>query len=158
MTASVDLDGDELIATRHLDAEPALVWEAFTTPEHLAAFWGGHHATVPPGSVTVDLRVGGAFELETVGPDGSGRRLRFRYDVVEPPARLVFTEPRTGITTEVRLRPAAGGDGTTVVVHQRRLPPELRTEQARTGLAGILDRLATITDDIVIDNPGRGQA
>lgn len=36
MTASVDLDGDQLIATRHLDAEPALVWEAFTMPENLA--------------------------------------------------------------------------------------------------------------------------
>jgi uncharacterized protein YndB with AHSA1/START domain len=161
VSAEVEIDGDHLIATRHLAAAPALVWEAFTTPEHLAAFWGGHHATVPPGSVSVDLRVGGAFELETVGPDGGGRRLQFRYDVVEPPARLVFTEPRTGITTEVRLRPTAGDGsdgGTTVVVHQRRLPPELRTEQARTGLAGILDRLATITDDIVIDNPGRGQA
>lgn len=163
MSAEVEIDGDHLIATRHLDAPPALVWEVFTTPEHLAAFWGGDHATVPPGSVAVDLRVGGAFELATKGPDGSGRRLRFRYDVIEPPERLVFTEPRTGITTEVRLRPApAHGGGTTVVVHQRRLPPELRTEQARTGLAGILDRLATVVDtpthDNAIDNPGRGQA
>lgn len=166
MSAEVEIDGDHLIATRHLAAPPALVWAAFTTPEHLAAFWGGDHATVPPGSVAVDLRVGGAFELATKGPDGGGRRLRFRYDVIEPPERLVFTEPRTGITTEVALRPT--GDGTTVVVHQRRLPPELRTEQARTGLAGILDRLATVigtlgpldtpTDDEPIDDQGRGQA
>lgn len=161
MSAEVEIDGDHLIATRHLDAEPARVWEAFTTPEHLAAFWGGHHATVPPGSVAVDLRVGGTFELATVGPDGGGHRLRFRYEAIEPPARLVFTEPRTGITTEVVLRPADGG--TTVVVHQRRLPPELRTEQACTGLAGILDRLATITDDNVTDHnitdtPGTGPA
>lgn len=142
MTTHARLDGDQLIATRHLDAEPALVWAAFSTPEHLAAFWGGDHATVPPGSVTVDLRAGGWFELETRGPDGSGRRLRFRYDVVEPPQLLVLTEPHSGITTEIRLTPS--GAGTTVVVHQRRLPPELRTEQARAGLAGILDRLATV--------------
>ena len=49
MTASARLDGDELMTTRHLDAEPELVWEAFTTREQVAAFWGGHHATVPPG-------------------------------------------------------------------------------------------------------------
>lgn len=139
MTASADLDGDQLIATRYLDAAPALVWEAFTTPRHLAAFWGGHHAMVPPDSVLVDLRVGGTFELETQDDDGNGRPLRFRYDVVDAPTRLVLTEPHTGITTEIRLR--ASGSGTTVVVHQRRLPPELRTEQARLGLAGILERL-----------------
>ncbi|MFY1671103.1 SRPBCC family protein [Plantactinospora sp. WMMB334] len=146
MTGDVDLDGDQLIARRYLDAEPALVWEVFTTPEHLAAFWGGHHATVPPDSVVVDLRVGGTFALETEGADGGRRPLRFRYEVVEPPARLVLAEARTGITTEIRLRPS--GRGTTLLVHQRRLPPELRSAQARTGLAGILDRLDTVLHEL----------
>jgi uncharacterized protein YndB with AHSA1/START domain len=156
MTGSADLDGDQLIATRHLDAEPALVWEAFTTPAHLAAFWGGHHATVPPESVVVDLRVGGTVTMETQGADGSRHPLQFRYEVIDPPRRLVLTEPRTGITTEIRLEPGGGGrgggggdgGGTTVVVHQRRLPPVLRTEQARTGLAGILDRLDAVVREL----------
>lgn len=145
MTAGSGLDDDRLIATRRLDAGPERVWAAFTTPEHLAAFWGGHHATVPAGSVAIDLRVGGSFELVTEGADGRRHPLRFRYEVVEPPERLVLHEPSTGITTDIRLRPT--GSGTTVVVHQRRLPPELRTEQARRGLAGILDRLATTLHD-----------
>lgn len=146
MRADVTLDGDQLIATRYLDAAPALVWEMLTTPEHVAAFWGGDHAAVPPDSVAVDLQVGGTFELETRGPAGSSRRLRFAYEVVDAPTRLVFAEPATGITTEIRLQPT--GTGTTVVVNQRRLPPELRTEHARTGLAGILDRLATVAADL----------
>lgn len=146
MTERVDLHDDHLIATRHLDAEPGLVWQAFTTPEHLAAFWGGHHATVPADSVAVDLRVGGTFELETRDAEGSRHLLRFRYDVVDAPARLVLTEPRTGITTEIRLQ--ASGSGTTVVVHQRRLPRELQTEQARTGLAGILERLDAVVREM----------
>lgn len=149
MTASAHLDGDQLIATRYLDAEPALVWEAFTTAEHLAAFWGGHHATVPADSVAVDLRVGGTFELETRGADGSRHPLRFRYDVVDAPTHLVLTEPGTGITTDIQLQPT--GRGTTVVVHQRRLPPELQTEQARTGLAGILERLADVVRELSTD-------
>jgi uncharacterized protein YndB with AHSA1/START domain len=149
MTPSVDLDGDQLIATRHLHAEIALVWEAFTKPWHLAAFWGGHHATVPPASVTVDLRVGGTFELQTRSADGGSRLLRFRYEVVDPPTRLVLSEPATGITTEIRLQPSR--DGTTVVVRQRRLPPELQTERARTGLAGILQRLEAVVQDITAD-------
>lgn len=143
MTDGARLDGDQLIAHRHIAADQALVWEAFTTPAHLAAFWGGHHATVPPETIAVDLRVGGAFSLETRGPDGSSRRLEFRYEVVEAPSRLVFAEPVSGIATDIRLEPTA--DGTTVTVHQRRLPPDLRTEQARTGLAGILEQL----DDLI---------
>ena len=144
MTASdVRLHGDELIATRQLAAEPMLVWEAFTTPEHLAAFWGGHHATVPPESVFVDLQVGGTFELETVGADGTSRHLRFRYEVIDPPTRLVLSEPRTGITTKIRIEHR--GTGTVVTVHQQKLPPELQSEQARTGLAGILQQL----DDVI---------
>jgi uncharacterized protein YndB with AHSA1/START domain len=153
MTAGVGLDGDQLIATRHLDAEPALVWEAFTTPEPLAAFWGGHHATVPPDSVVVDLRVGGTFEIQTQGADGNRHPLRFRYEIIDAPTRLVLTESRTGITTEIRLQPSGGG--TTVVVHQRRLPPELQTERARTGLAGILERLDAVVRELTSDERRR---
>jgi uncharacterized protein YndB with AHSA1/START domain len=142
----VSLDGDQLIAVRYLDAAPALVWEAFTTPEHLAAFWGGHHATVPLASVVVDLRVGGTFELETEDADGRRHPLRFRYEVIEALTRIVLSESRTGITTEIRLQPT--GRGTTVVVHQWRLPPELQTERARTGLAGILERIGGVVREL----------
>ncbi|WP_309238443.1 SRPBCC domain-containing protein [Actinoplanes aureus] len=138
MTA--ELRGDELIARRHLPAAPARVWAAFTTPAGVAAFWGGSHATVPAGSVTVDLRPGGEFALDTRAPDGATRRLRFVYVSVTAPHELVFDEPVTGLRTTVIIRPA--GEGADLAVHQRRLPPELRTEQAANGLASILDALA----------------
>ena len=70
----------------------------------------------------------------------------FRYEVVDAPRRLVLFEPRTGIITDIRLRPT--GSDTTVVIHQRRLPPELQTEQARTGLAGILERLDVVVREL----------
>lgn len=143
MTSRVEVDGDELIATRVVDADQQLVWHAFTEPEHLAAFWGGRHATVPAESVIVDLRPGGTFELRTLGPDGAAHPLHFVYDVVEAPSRLVFTEASTGIVTTVRLDPT--GTGTTVTIHQRRVPPELRGPQAMSGLAGMLDHL----DDVL---------
>ncbi|MFT4109426.1 SRPBCC family protein [Propionicimonas sp.] len=142
MTTQTTLAGDELIATRYLDAVPALVWTVFTTPQHLAAFWGGDHAVVRADSVTVDLRVGGSFHLETVGVDGCSYPLRFRYEAIDPPRLLTFSSPDTGLLTQVRLEPT--GAGTTVTIHQRRLPPDLQTEQARTGLTGILEHLATL--------------
>jgi uncharacterized protein YndB with AHSA1/START domain len=153
VTSTARLDGNQLIATRYVDAEPALVWEAFTTPQHLAAFWGGNHATVAPGSVAIDLRVGGTFEIETLGADGSSHPLRFQYEIIDAPTRLVLSEPRTGMTTDIRLEPSSGG--TNVVVHQRRVPPELQTEAARTGLAGILERLDHILRKPTNDPPGR---
>ncbi len=146
MSVDAVLDGDQLIASRQLGADPELVWTMFTTPTHLAAFWGGDHATVTPESVVVDLRVGGIFELETRGPDGSTHRLIFRYEEIDPPNRLVLTEPHTGLTTAISLRASAGG--TSVIIHQRRLPPELQTEQARAGLAGILRRLGAVADEL----------
>ncbi|MFC7548117.1 SRPBCC domain-containing protein [Plantactinospora sp. GCM10030261] len=140
MTAGAELRGDELIAQRHLPVEPQRVWSAFTSPASIATFWGGSHATVPPESVTVDLRPGGEFELDTRALDGTCRRLRFVYVSVTAPRELVFDEPVTGIRTTVTINRA--GDGTHLTVHQRRLPPELRTGQAAGGLASILDALA----------------
>lgn len=144
MTATVQLDGDELIATRTIAATLDAVRDAFTKPEHLACFWGGDHATVAPGSVTVDLRPGGSFELDTEAPDGRTTKLRFVYDEVHAPTLLVFTEHAQGIVTTVQLD--ASTAGTTVIVHQRRLPPELRTPQAANGLRAILDALARHLD------------
>ncbi|PPA57143.1 SRPBCC family protein [Micromonospora chalcea] len=140
MRASTERHGDELIARRHLPAAPERVWEAFTSPASIAAFWGGSHADVPPDSVTVDLRPGGEFVLDTRAPDGRTGRLRFVYVSVDPPRELVFDEPVTGLRTTVALRPT--GNGTDLMVHQRKLPPELRTDQAADGLASILDALA----------------
>ncbi|PGH45821.1 Uncharacterized conserved protein YndB, AHSA1/START domain [Micromonospora sediminicola] len=146
MTARAERHGDELIAHRRLTAGPDRVWAAFTSPASIAAFWGGSHATVPPGSVTVDLRPGGEFALDTRAPDGRTRRLRFVYVSVTAPHELVFDEPVTGLRTTVAIRPA--GDGTELTVHQRRLPPALRTDQAAGGLAAILDALAAhLRDD-----------
>jgi uncharacterized protein YndB with AHSA1/START domain len=140
LTASSQLRGDELIAKRHLPAEPERVWAAFTSPASIAAFWGGSHATVPPESVIVDPRPGGEFALDTRAPDGTTRRLRFVYVSITAPHELVFDEPVTRLRTTINVRPADGG--TALTVHQRRLPPELRTAQAADGLASILDALA----------------
>ncbi|MFG1927823.1 SRPBCC domain-containing protein [Cryptosporangium sp. NPDC048952] len=135
------MTSDELIARRRLHAAPERVWTAFTTPAGIAAFWGGSHATVPPGSVSVDLRPGGEFSLDTRAPDGRSHGLRFVYVSLTQPSELVFDEPVTGLRTTVSIRTAGGG--TDLTVHQRHLPPELRTTQAADGLASILEALAT---------------
>ena len=135
------LQGDELIATRRLQAHPSKVWQAFTTAAGVSAFWGGTHATVPSDSVTISLRPGGEFSLDTVAPDGRRQRLTFVYVAITEGSELVYDEPLTGLRTVVRIRPDEVGS--LLTVHQSKLPIELQTEQAREGLAAILDTLAT---------------
>ena len=134
-----ELHGDELIARRTIPVPPERVWTAFTSPAGVAAFWGGSHATVAAESVLIDLRPGGEFALDTRAPGGAIRRLTFVYVRITAPRELVFDETVTGLRTTVTIQPA--GDGTDLMVHQRRLPPELRTAQAANGLTSILDAL-----------------
>ncbi len=142
MSQTTDRDLGELASSRRLPASAERVWQAFTTPAEVAAFWGGRHATVPADSVTIDLRVGGRFALTTVGPDGSAHPLAFVYTELEEPHRIGFCEPLTGILTTVDIAP--DGDHTLVTIHQRQVPVALRGRQAAEGLAGIFDALAAV--------------
>ncbi|MGG0813070.1 SRPBCC family protein [Paenibacillus alvei] len=59
---------NELVTTRVMKASPALVYEAWTKPEHLAQWWG------PNGFTNTfhkfDLRPGGIWEFVMHGPNG----------------------------------------------------------------------------------------
>lgn len=59
----------ELVTTRVLNASPALVYKAWTKPEHLAQWWG------PSGFTNTfhefDLRPGGIWEFVMHGPNGA---------------------------------------------------------------------------------------
>lgn len=59
----------EIVIERTFDAPRALVWQAWTDPEHMKQWWGpqGFHNE----SCSADLRVGGKFRLEMRAPDGN---------------------------------------------------------------------------------------
>ncbi|MER6106253.1 SRPBCC domain-containing protein [Streptomyces sp. NPDC001832] len=75
--------------TRILDAPRELVFEAWTTPEHFATWYGGD-AEVPLDRVSMDVRPGGTWSLVIVVP---GTEMPFHgvYREVVAPERLVFT-------------------------------------------------------------------
>ena len=139
MTAPMSTDRGELTITRLLAAPRHLVWRAFTTPEGIAAFWGGNHATIPVESVVMDVRAGGGFELVTVAADGTERAKRGHYLEVDELNRIVFSEPDTKITTTVTF--ANSGSGTVLTIHQAGVPPELLTPMARAGLSDMVTKL-----------------
>jgi len=79
----------ELLITRVFDAPRALVFAAWTRPEHLARWWG------PQGFVNVawemDVRPGGAWFRRMQAPDGALYAKHGVYREVVAPERLVFT-------------------------------------------------------------------
>ena len=106
----------EIVIERLLDAPRELVFEVFTTADHLARWWG------PTGfSVTTyafDFRVGGVWRFVMHGPDGRDYQNRLVFDVIDPPARLLARH--------------GGGEDLEDVHHELRI--SLEAERGKTRL------------------------
>ena len=71
---AIEVHGREVTATRIFDAPRALVWRAFTDPDHLKHWWGPNGFTCTFHEF--DLRPGGAWHFIMHGP--GRQRLRER--------------------------------------------------------------------------------
>ena len=78
----------ELIVTRFLDAPRALVWKAWTTPEHVAVWWRPEDFDVL--DCEIDLEVGGSFRVTLRGPDGTLYPGNGIFREVVPPELIVY--------------------------------------------------------------------
>jgi uncharacterized protein YndB with AHSA1/START domain len=79
----------ELTITRVFDAPRALVFKAWTTPEHMMRWWGPHGFTCL--SCTMDLRVGGEWRLAMRSPAAVEDRQRGVFREIVAPERIIFT-------------------------------------------------------------------
>ena len=112
-----------LLARRAISAPPDAVFDAWTRPEQLMAWWGPGEVTCPVAEI--DLRVGGRYRLCNLLPSGERLWITGEFEQVEPPVRLVYTwvhEP-VGIDSErsrvtVRFQPHPKGTEV-IVVHER---------------------------------------
>lgn len=89
-SAEVTLPSDtEISITRSFDAPAELVFEVWTTPEHVRNWWGWE--TDQMYVCEIDLRVGGGYRFVAGNGD---REVAFRgvYQEIEQPHRLVSTE------------------------------------------------------------------
>jgi len=99
------LNEDELTFTRVFEAPRELVFTCLIEPEHLTHFWGPVGVSTPVENITVDARVGGAFETIMVNDaDGSQYPMRAQYVEIVKPERLVWTDPVSGMTTTSSFR------------------------------------------------------
>ena len=80
---------DELVITRIFNAPPALVFAAWTEPEHLAHWSGPEGFTTPHHEM--DLRPGGRYRACLRSPEGEDHWVAGVYREIQPPVRLVMT-------------------------------------------------------------------
>ena len=130
---SIDRRRETLTFEREISAAPEEVFRALTDPEELMAWWGAK------GTLTgaqVNLRPGGEYRLEFVGPRGEAEWVRGQYQIVDPPRRLVktwfsskFSDLRNSV--EIRVEPAPGGTRLTLVHGGLAGRPEAYEEYAK---------------------------
>lgn len=110
-------DQDDLVIIRIFQAPPALVFAAWTEPEHLAHWSGPQGFTTPHHEM--DLRPGGRYRACLRSADGVDHWVQGVYREVQPPARLVMTHAwenehgQPGLETLVTVTFAEAGPGLT---------------------------------------------
>jgi uncharacterized protein YndB with AHSA1/START domain len=120
--AAADTTDRELVIKRIFNAPRAMVWKAWTDPEHLKRWWGPHGFTTT--SCRMDLRPGGGWRITMQSPQGREDRQRGVFREIVAPERLVFTYAfedeagKAGHEMLVTVSFAERGESTELTVHQ----------------------------------------
>ena len=146
MPASIDMAERELVVTRLIDAPRALVFKAWTQPEHIARWWG------PRGFTTIgcdmDIRVGGRFRCGMRSPEGTDYWKVGVYRELVEPERIVFTfawedthgTPGHELVTTVTL--SEQDSKTLLTLHQVGFETTERRDDHVQGWSSCLERFA----------------
>lgn len=142
MAAGTDL---ELVLTHDFDAPRALVFRAWTQPQHAARWWG------PQGFTTVscrmDARPGGAYRLAMRGADGVVRTKRGVYREVTPD-RIAFSyawedaDGNLGHEMQVTITLEEIGTRTRMTLRQTGFEAIPEREGHRSGWTSCIERFA----------------
>jgi uncharacterized protein YndB with AHSA1/START domain len=141
-TATVTLPKDEqILITREFDAPKHLVYEAWTTPEHVRRWWHAKRGEVTVAEV--DLRVGGRWRYVMETEDGFEVGFHGEFREIVPNERIVSTEIYEGMpeAEAVNTVTFAEVDGrTTLTILVQHEMKEHRDAQIESGMeAGMQD-------------------
>src|SRR5712691_5774398 len=137
----------ELVITRVVDAPRTLVFEAWTSPQHLPQWMLGPSGWTMP-VCEVDLRPGGSWHFVWRQSDGTEMERRGVYREVAPPERLVSTESWGGDWPEtLSTVTLTEEDGKTTITQTVLYPSKEARDAAlqtgmREGMSLSFDRLA----------------
>jgi uncharacterized protein YndB with AHSA1/START domain len=88
MTSPSSTADREIVTQRLIDAPRALVYEAWTDPQHVGHWYGPDGFTITTD--IMDVRPGGLWRFVMHGPDGTDYPNLITYEEIVPPARLVY--------------------------------------------------------------------
>jgi uncharacterized protein YndB with AHSA1/START domain len=132
-----------LTLVRRIRARRSIVFDALTTPEGIACWWGPDEG--PVLLAETDLRVGGRFRVRFRMLDGSEHESSGEYIEVVRPERLAMSwrwaggeDPGESLV-EIYLRPIA--EGTELTFTHSRLHDEASRRSHEQGWSGALDKL-----------------
>jgi uncharacterized protein YndB with AHSA1/START domain len=133
-----------LTLVRRIAARPSIVFDALTTPEGIACWWGPDAGPVLVAET--DVRVGGRFRVRFRMLDGAEHESSGQYLEVRRPERLVMSwrwvggeEDPNESRVEIDLRPIPEGTELTFT-HAALLNEETRRSHER-GWSGALEKL-----------------
>jgi len=107
MTAQRKIADNELLIVRTFDAPPSLVFELWSSAEHMKRWMGPENFTCP--EATIDFRVGGSYRVLIQSATHGENWFGGVYREIVPDQRLVFTftwdndGPSAGIETLVTI-------------------------------------------------------
>jgi uncharacterized protein YndB with AHSA1/START domain len=119
--------GREIATSRLLDAPRDLVFDAWTSPEHVAQWWGPNGFTTTTQSM--DVRPGGEWIFVMHGPDGTDYKNHIVYREVVRPERLAY-DHISGPLFRATVRFEAEGDKTRIHMQMVFETAELRNRVA----------------------------
>lgn len=142
--------GQQVVIERVVKVPRALAFEVWSSPRHLARWWGprdeqGRDFSMP--SCEMDFRPGGSWRICIRSPGGEDYWQHGQYREISSPERLVFTFawdragedfPQTLVEVDFVQE---GPDATRIRFRQSGLPPSERGGH-ESGWAECLDRLA----------------
>jgi uncharacterized protein YndB with AHSA1/START domain len=151
-TATVTLPSDtEILITRAFDAPKHLVFEAWTTPEHIRRWWAGLRGEVT--LVEVDLRVGGTWRYVMTATKGFEVGFHGEYREIVPNERIVSTEVFEGFPDGEALTTVtfAEGDGrTTLTMLVEHSCKEHRDMHIESGMEGGMQESMDALEQVAI--------
>ena len=89
MSSADDIAARTLVIERVISAPVALVWGAWMNAESLPKWWGPSGCTCR--TKRIDLRAGGEWVFDMIGPDGTVYPNHHLYTAVEPERRIDYT-------------------------------------------------------------------
>lgn len=135
----------ELTIARIIDAPVALVFKAWSQPEHLMRWWGPKSFTCP--SCRMDFKEGGAYRSSIRSPDGEEAWMVGHYKHIVEPERIVFTfawedaDGLRGPQTLVTVTLSPQGQSTKLVFHQAPFDSAEERDSHENGWTECMQRL-----------------